>query len=260
LSTGVSKNPVLLGGIVVAFTVALGLGAFGLNQVVNPPPAQPSPSVAAALPTPGAQPVAACPAAPASHLPMANPTRTFAGPPPMSLDLTKGYCAYMDTSKGMIAIRLRADAAPLTVNNFVFLAKGGFYDGLGFHRVCPSAADSSCGGGGLFIAQGGDPKGDGTGGPGYKFADEPVKGDYVAGSLAMANSGPNTNGSQFFINTGDNSSLPHNYNLFGQITAGVDAAKSLVKGDKMLWVDIETTPLPAASPAAAAGSPAPSPS
>jgi cyclophilin family peptidyl-prolyl cis-trans isomerase len=200
-------------------------------------------------------PIVACPPAPASHTAVANPPRSFPKAPDVQLDATKGYCAYMNTAKGMIAIRLRPDAAPLTVNNFVFLAKQGFFDGLAFHRVCPNAADSSCGGD-IKIAQGGDPKGDGSGGPGYTFADEPVRGDYIEGSLAMANSGPNTNGSQFFINTGANQ-FPKSYNLFGQITAGLDVAKSLVKGDKILWVDIETTDLPPAASQSPAGSPGP---
>ncbi|MHB8508972.1 MAG: peptidylprolyl isomerase [Candidatus Dormibacteria bacterium] len=261
MSQARQTSPVVLGAILVFFVLALGVGAYALNRIAAPPAAtvtaSSTPSLPASLrPTPSGSPLAVtpaapCPAGPASHAAVASPPRTFAAEPTFSLDATRGYCAYMNTSKGLISIRLRSDLAPHTVNNFVFLARQGFYDGLIFHRVCPNSADTSCGGS-LAIAQGGDPKGDGTGGPGYKFNDEPVTGAYTAGTLAMANSGPNTNGSQFFINTGDNSSLPKNYNLFGEITAGLDVAKSLVKGDTMLWVDIETTDLPvAASPSAA---------
>ena len=107
--------------------------------------------------------------------------------------------------------------APIAVNNFVFLARQGFYDGLKFHRVVKG-----------FVIQGGDPKGDGSGGPGYKFSDEKVTRNYVAGTLAMANSGPNTNGSQFFITLADlTSKLPKNYTIFGQVTGGQDIVQKI---------------------------------
>ncbi|HEV3231430.1 MAG TPA: peptidylprolyl isomerase [Candidatus Dormibacteraeota bacterium] len=271
MSQSPQRSPVLLGIIVLVFAGLLGAGAYGLNLAVNPAPkASPSavalrPSPTSTLPLVTAQNLP-CPAAPASHTAVAGAPHSFSAAPAMGLDKTRGYCAYMSTAKGLITIRLFADTAPLTVNSFVFLAKQGFYDGLTFHRVCPNAADSSCGGA-LAIAQGGDPKGDGTGGPGYQFADEAVRGTYTPGTIAMANSGPNTNGSQFFINTGDNSSLPRSYNLFGTITAGLDVAKALAKGDRIVWVDIETTDLAGPSPAApaspapaASAAPAPSPS
>ena len=110
---------------------------------------------------------------------------------------------------------LAADA-PVTVNNFTFLAREGFYDGGGFHRVIKD-----------FMIQGGCPKGDGTGGPGYRFQDEPVNRRYVKGTLAMANAGPNTNGSQFFIVHGDDVGLPPNYTIFGMLTGGLDVLDSL---------------------------------
>jgi peptidyl-prolyl cis-trans isomerase B (cyclophilin B) len=249
LSTGANRNPVLLGGIVAVFTAALGLGAWGLNQVVNPPAPKPTPSAVSALPTLPPTPVSPCPPAPAAHTPVASPVRTFAAAPAMALDATKGYCAYVSTSKGMIAIRLRATASPLTVNNFVFLAKGGFYDGLKFHRYVPD-----------FVIQGGDPAGDGTGGPGYKFADEPVTTAYPLGAVAMANSGPNTNGSQFFIGIGSQVlTLARSYNYFGDVTSGLDVATALRQGDKINWVDIETNALPGASTPAAGPSPQASP-
>ena len=144
---------------------------------------------------------------------------SFAKPPPMCIDASKTYTATMQTSQGgPITIALDAKQAPKTVNNFVFLARYHFYDGLTFHRIL---AD--------FVIQGGDPQGNGQGGPGYKFADElPKAGQYKVGSLAMANSGPNTNGSQFFIITGQQGvQLPPQYSLFGQVTAGMDVVNKI---------------------------------
>jgi cyclophilin family peptidyl-prolyl cis-trans isomerase len=142
-------------------------------------------------------------------------TRTYKQAPAMTIDTSKSYCAGINTSRGLIVVELKPQLAPKTVNNFVFLAQHKFYDGLVFHRVVPSA----------HIIQGGDPKGNGSGGPGYQFADEPIKGDYLAGTIAMANSGKNTNGSQFFINLADNSKeFQKNYNLFGQVVQGLDVA------------------------------------
>ena len=131
--------------------------------------------------------------------------------------------AVVKTNKGTIEIVLWADKAPLTVSNFVYLANQGFYNGLTFHRVEPG-----------FVVQGGDPSGNGTGGPGYQFQDELVLGEYTEGTVAMANSGPNTNGSQFFINLLDNShNLTKSYNLFGQVVVGMDIVKNIIVGDKM---------------------------
>ncbi len=117
--------------------------------------------------------------------------------------------------------------APMTVSNFVALTMRGFYDGLTFHRVVPG-----------FVIQGGDPSGNGTGGPGYKFDDEPVHRDYDEGIVAMANSGPNTNGSQFFIMLADNP-LPKQYTIFGKVTSGMDVVHKIVIGDKMTKVTVE---------------------
>jgi cyclophilin family peptidyl-prolyl cis-trans isomerase len=124
----------------------------------------------------------------------------------------------VDTDVGTFTVALDAKAAPKTVNNFVFLAREHFYDGLTFHRVIPG-----------FVVQGGDPQGNGSGGPGYKFGDElPKAGAYKVGSLAMANSGPNTNGSQFFIVTGpQGAQLPPNYSLFGSVSSGIDVVKTI---------------------------------
>ena len=146
-------------------------------------------------------------------------TASFSAAPSMCIDTSKTYTATMQTSQGgPITIALDAKQAPKTVNNFVFLARYHFYDGLTFHRIVPD-----------FVIQGGDPQGNGQGSPGYKFDDElPKAGEYKLGSLAMANSGPNTNGSQFFIITGQQGAgLPPQYSLFGQVTAGMDAVNKI---------------------------------
>ena len=137
--------------------------------------------------------------------------RKFDQEPPMVIDTDKRYTATMVTSHGTMVIELDPLAAPKTVNSFVFLARYHYYDGVVFHRIIPG-----------FVLQGGDPTGTGTGGPGYKFADElPAPGRYQVGSLAMANAGPNTNGSQFFIISGsDGVRLPPQYALFGAVVSG----------------------------------------
>lgn len=131
--------------------------------------------------------------------------------PPMSVDKNKIYTAIMDTTKGKMTFELFVKETPITVNNFVFLSRDGFYNGTKFHRIMSG-----------FMIQGGDPQGNGTGSPGYKFNDEPITRDYKRGTLAMANSGLNTNGSQFFIMHKDYP-LPKNYVIFGELTTGLDA-------------------------------------
>jgi cyclophilin family peptidyl-prolyl cis-trans isomerase len=153
--------------------------------------------------------------------PADNPSRpTFKEPPPMTIDPAKKYTATIDTSCGKITADLDPKAAPKTVNSFVFLAKQKFFDGLTWHRVVKD-----------FVIQGGDPQGSGSGGPGYEFEDElPQDGPpyYKIGSLAMANSGPNTNGSQFFVVTGNQGAqLPNKYSRFGLVTSGIDVAQKL---------------------------------
>src|SRR5215813_9481763 len=144
------------------------------------------------------------------------------------LDSARRYQATISTDRGEIVIDLAADRAPKTVNNFVFLAREGFYDGLTFHRVVND-----------FVIQGGCPEGSGRGNPGYRFEDEPVVGDYEAGAVAMANSGPNTNGSQFFICTvDDRRKLAKSYNLFGQVVSGIDVVTGITQGDVMRSVTI----------------------
>jgi cyclophilin family peptidyl-prolyl cis-trans isomerase len=136
-------------------------------------------------------------------------------PPAMDIDPAKTYTAEIETSAGTMTARLLTEDAPKTVNNFVFLARQGFYDGVIFHRTMQG-----------FMIQGGDPTGTGTGGPGYRFADEPVRRRYTRGTMAMANAGPNTNGSQFFIMHADYG-LPPNYTIFGQLTDGLDVLDAI---------------------------------
>lgn len=135
--------------------------------------------------------------------------------------------AVIETNKGVIEFELLNEEAPKTVSNFVFLSEDGFYDGLTFHRVEPG-----------FVIQGGDPNGNGTGGPGYKFEDEKVTRKYDKGIVAMANSGPNTNGSQFFIMLEDTPQLPPDYTIFGKVLKGQDVVDSIQVGDVMNKVTI----------------------
>ena len=152
-----------------------------------------------------------CPTADGS----AEQRREFTDAHQLCIDPAKSYTATFDTTQGSFSVRLFADRAPGTVNNFVALARWKYFDGTKCHRVIED-----------FVVQCGDPTATGTGGPGYSFPDElPQLGEYKIGSLAMANSGPNTNGSQFFIITGNNgASLPPSYSLFGEVTEGLDTA------------------------------------
>ena len=145
-------------------------------------------------------------------------TKKFASMPPMGIDPAKRYSATLETTIGTMVIALDAAAAPLTVNNFVYLAAHHYYDGVIFHRIIKN-----------FMCQGGDPEGSGRGGPGYKFGDElPKPGKYQIGSVAMANAGPNTNGSQFFIVSGPSGvGLPPLYSLFGQVVKGLEVVEAL---------------------------------
>lgn len=136
--------------------------------------------------------------------------------PDMEIDQSKKYVATMKTSEGEIKFELYASEAPFTVNNFVFLARKGFYNGTKFHRVIEG-----------FMIQGGDPTGTGRGGPGYTFNDEGIVRDYLRGTLAMANAGPNTNGSQFFIMHQPQASLPKSYVIFGQVMEGIDSVDKI---------------------------------
>jgi cyclophilin family peptidyl-prolyl cis-trans isomerase len=196
------------GVLVLALVSGLGVALLGREERAPTPAASPTPTeggAAAEVACGGEVPAAA-----------SAPRPTFDRPPPMRIrPETRRYSAVLHTSCGTIEVELLADVAPRTVNNFVFLARRGFYDGLTFHRVVRG-----------FVIQGGDPRGDGTGGPGYTFQDE-LDNDlrYEVGTVAMANSGPDTNGSQFFIVTGERGTeLPKRYTIFGRVTRGLDVA------------------------------------
>jgi cyclophilin family peptidyl-prolyl cis-trans isomerase len=153
----------------------------------------------------------------------------MASPPAHEIDESKIYRVTITTDRGTMVLDLDPHLAPKTVNHFVALTRQGFYDGLTFHRVVPA-----------FVIQGGCPQGTGTGGPGYKWDDEPVKGEYTLGAVAMANAGKNTNGSQFFICIEDcTKKLTKDYNLFGHTVEGIDVALATQMGDVMRSVTVE---------------------
>jgi cyclophilin family peptidyl-prolyl cis-trans isomerase len=145
-----------------------------------------------------------------------NVPKTKLAPPKIKLDLIKSYSAVLKTSEGDITIKLNVLDAPISSTNFVYLSRLDFYNNLIFHRVIKD-----------FMIQGGDPKGDGTGNPGYLFNDEAIVGEYVRGTVAMANAGKNTNGSQFFVVVIDQPDLPKNYVIFGKVTAGMDVVDKI---------------------------------
>ena len=151
-------------------------------------------------------------------------------PPAMEINTEKTYRVKMETSKGTLSIDLYPKFAPKTVNNFVFLTRQGFYDGVRFHRVISN-----------FVIQGGDPTGTGSGGPGYRFEDE-VKGNplvHERGVLSMANAGPNTNGSQFFITHSPQPHLDGRHTVFGRVVEGLDVVDKIRQGDSMIKVTVE---------------------
>lgn len=153
--------------------------------------------------------------------------KEWKSPPGMQIETDAVYAVKMETSKGIIELELYAEHAPKTVNNFVFLAREGYYDGVSFHRVIDN-----------FMIQGGDPTGTGRGGPGYKFEDElagnPLK--HEAKVISMANAGPNTNGSQFFITHAPQPHLNGKHTVFGKVTAGADVVDAIRQGDVMVSV------------------------
>jgi len=214
------------GRLLIALAVVLLLGS-GIGYAAHLGPFAPHPT-APVTPTPADLASFSCNAGPVvrrltntapapSAAEFARTQHTYAIAPAMSIDIQKHYCVGLNTNRGLVVLELDPSMAPHTVNNFVFLAQHHFYDGILFHRVLP----------GSFI-QTGDPLGNGTGGPGYRFNDEPVKGEYSQGCVAMANAGSNTNGSQFFLCTADNSAqLLKRYNLFGHVVRGMDIALSI---------------------------------
>ena len=186
-------------------TTLSGVPTSAVKKPVDLPPVTPGASIKGDTP---------CPPTDGS----ATRTSSFEKPPPLCVEVAKTYMAEMQTSKGTMTIALDVKNATKTVNNFVVLARYKYFDGIAFHRIVPG-----------FVIQGGDPQQNGIGGPGYKFEDElPKAGSYKLGSLAMANSGANTNGSQFFIVAGDaGASLPPQYSLFGQVVQGLEVVKAI---------------------------------
>jgi len=154
--------------------------------------------------------------------------KSYSAPPPMKIDTSKQYTATIETEKGDLVIELFAKDVPVTVNNFVFLAGEGFYDGSTFHRVIPG-----------FMAQGGDPTGTGMGNAGYRFNDEFTKHTHEAGTLSMANSGPNTNSAQFFITYTPQHGLDGKHTVFGQLIEGMDVLEKIKNGDTIKRIIIE---------------------
>ena len=220
----VRRRGLMIGGLIVAF-LAFAIGFSILTADEDDADTATTDTTAPADEEPGE------PEEPAEPLPCPGedgaeePVTEFPAAPPTCIDPAKDYTATLVTDVGTIEIDLLEDEAPVTVNNFVYLSRYGFYDGLEFHRVIPD-----------FVVQGGDPQGDGSGGPGYQFEDElPAPEDYQAGSLAMANSGPDSNGSQFFIVTSEAGAEnlvqavggEAAYSLFGQVTEGMDVVAAI---------------------------------
>jgi cyclophilin family peptidyl-prolyl cis-trans isomerase len=203
----------LIAGVaIVVIGAACGETPEPLAAVSTVEPVVASPSDAVATP----RPVAAC-WSEEQRMEGDEMPQQFSEPPAMRIDSTKTYTGTLETNKGPIEVEFYPEDAPVTVNNFVCLAEFGFYDQTPFHRILKG-----------FVIQGGDPTGTGTGSPGYRFADEAVVKEYERGIMAMANSGPNTNGSQFFIVLGDlRQRLPKNYTIFGRVTGGLDVVDAI---------------------------------
>ncbi len=180
-----------------------------------------------------------CPPPP-THAAVVAPVRAYTAKPPTVIGRNVGYCAYIETGRGLISVRLRPEFAPHAVNDFVYLAERGFYDGLTFYAVCPAASGAPCP---LAapVALGGDPTNAGSGGPGYAEVADPVVGDYLFGAVAMYASDATTIGSQFLVSKGDSSSLARKYDIFGQVTDGLPALTELQQGDRIAWVAIVAT-------------------
>jgi len=182
--------------------------------------------------------IISCASSTPSEEAQATEPKTYSAPPSMMLDTDKEYIATIETEKGDIVLELFASDVPVTVNNFVFLAREGFYDNTTFHRVIPD-----------FMAQGGDPTGTGRGNPGYTFADEFTEHTHVTGALSMANSGSDTNGCQFFITYAPQHYLDNKHTVFGQLIEGMDVLQELAprdpsqnpifEGDKVIRITIE---------------------
>ena len=207
----------VIAGVVAA---AVAVGGIGLAAAAFLGGDEEAPGKARGTPQPGPTATPKGDVACGAKVPKASREEkpTFDKPPQTQIDPNKSYSATMQTSCGTIELELFADQTPVTVNSFVFLAREGFFDGLTFHRVIPG-----------FVLQGGDPEGTGAGGPGYQFEDEIVKELTFddAGLLAMANSGPDTNGSQFFITAGPAKHLDGLHTIFGRVAKGIDVIREI---------------------------------
>jgi cyclophilin family peptidyl-prolyl cis-trans isomerase len=225
------------GAAVVLLIGAAALWWFTRPSELAPAPAPTATSTTVAEPTVGADATAEPSEEDASSMPEDPQDRNdlYSGPPEMAVDTTATYEATITTGKGDIVVELDADAAPKTVNNFVFLAREGFYDGLTFHRVVPD-----------FVIQGGDPLGSGTGGPGYTVPEE-IGLEHVKGAIAMARRGDQVNpekassGSQFYITLAPTPNLNGGYTVFGQVVEGMDVVESVAQGDVIESVTVEET-------------------
>lgn len=237
-----------MSGVVVIGVIAVAVAVGRANEANRSAPTGTS---ATAAPRPTATPLATLPFGDCSAVKFGDPlaplgepaaVHTYPAPPPETINPRKLYLVTITTAKGPFTICVEPALAPITANNIVTLARNHFYDGLLFHRIVPD-----------FVVQGGDPTctaatlaaadkqpaGCGAGGPGYTFRDEPVRQEYVEGAVAMANSGKNTNGSQFFICTADDrTKLTNSYNLFGKILSGMNVVKAIAKGDVMRTVTV----------------------
>ncbi len=182
--------------------------------------------------SPFTQPTAATPPSAADRITMPSTSNVPEFPGVLPAEERRGKRIRISTAKGDIVFDLYADEAPIAASNFLWLTQHKFYDGLTFHRVEPG-----------FVIQGGDPDGNGTGGPPWRFRDEPVTRPYLKGTVAMANAGPDTNGSQFFIMLEDwnvpGRTLPPNYTIFGQVASGMEVVEGIRRGDVMTSVTVE---------------------
>ncbi|HEY8672885.1 MAG TPA: peptidylprolyl isomerase [Candidatus Dormibacteraeota bacterium] len=246
-----TRLPLLIGSAAVV-VIAIVAIAFGVNNASAPLPAVPTAKPTAKAPTPTPSPTAAATFAfadcsTAKFGPVLKPinppasVHTYSAAPPVTINLSKLYQATIATAKGDIVLCLQPELAPNTVNVFVTLARNHFYDGNPFHRVVAGfviqAGDPNCAGH-VPVAPATPSGSCGNGGPGFQFNDEPVHQSYVAGCVAMANSGANTNGSQFFICTANDSSLPKSYNLFGKVESGMPVALKIAQGDVITSITV----------------------
>jgi peptidyl-prolyl cis-trans isomerase B (cyclophilin B) len=248
---GQTRLPLVIGSGAVVLIAIVAI-AFGVNTASAPLPAVPTATPTAKVPTPTPSPTAAptfafadCSTAKfGSVLTPINPpssVHTYSAVPPVTINVSKLYQVTIATRKGDIVLCLQPELAPTTVNVFVTLARNHFYNGIPFHRVVVGfviqAGDPSCTGH-VPVAPA-TPSGTcGNGGPGFKFNDEPVHQSYVEGCVAMANSGANTNGSQFFICTANDSTLAKSYNLFGKVESGMPVALKIVQGDVIISMTV----------------------